>query len=56
MIYMQMNPNVLGIHYVGFSDLIKIWLITGKEIHTLEPPERLKQGQLVQSHFEAKQG
>lgn len=33
MIYMQMNPNVLGIHYVGFSDLIKFVLIMEKEIH-----------------------
>lgn len=34
MIYMQMNLNVLGIHYVGFSDLIKSMLIMEKEMHT----------------------
>lgn len=39
MIYMQMNLNVLGIHYVGFSDLIKSGLITEKETHTLQPRE-----------------
>lgn len=33
MIYMQMSWNVLGIHYVGFSDLIKSMLIMEKEIH-----------------------
>lgn len=33
MIYMQMNPNVLGIHYVGFSDLIKSVLIMEKYTH-----------------------
>ena len=31
MICMQMNTNVLGIHYVGFSDLIKSRLIIEKE-------------------------
>ena len=34
MIYMQMNLNVLGIYYVGFSDLIKSMLILKKEMHT----------------------
>lgn len=33
MIYMQMNPNVLGIHYVGFSDLIKSTFIMEKYTH-----------------------
>lgn len=30
MIYMQMNLNVLGIHYVGFSDFIKSMPIVEK--------------------------
>lgn len=34
MIYMQMNLNVLGIHYVEFSDLIKSMLVMKKEMHT----------------------
>lgn len=34
MIYMQMNLNVLGIHYVGFSELIKSMLIMERELHT----------------------
>lgn len=55
MIYMQMITNVLGIHYVGFSDLIKSRLIIEKETHRLEPLERLKEGWLAHSWFAAEE-
>lgn len=55
MIYMQMNTNVLGIHYVGFSDLIKSRLIIEKETHRPEPLERLKEGWLAHSWFVAEE-
>lgn len=47
MIYMQMNLNVPGIHYLGFSNLIQSMLIMKKKYTNIEPPESLKQGQLV---------
>ena len=55
MIYMQMNTNVLGIHYVGFSDLINSRLIIQKERHRLEPLERLKEGWPARSWFAAEE-
>lgn len=49
MIYMQMNLNVLGIHYVGFSDLIKSVLIMEIETHSTETLGASRQGQLGSS-------
>lgn len=51
MIYMQMNLNVLGIHYVGFSDLIKSVLIMEKYTH--RAIREFEARWLVHSWFEA---
>lgn len=56
MIYMQMNLNVLGIHYGGFSDFIQSRWSWKKKSTPTEPLESWKQGQLVHSRFEAELG
>lgn len=56
MIYMQMNLNVLGIHYGGFSDFIQSCWSWKKKSTPTEPLESWKQGQLVHSQFEAELG
>lgn len=56
MIYMQMNLSVPGIHYLGFSNLIKSMLIVKKKYTHIEPLESLKQGRLVHPWFKAEWG
>lgn len=56
MIYMQMNLNVPGIHYLGFSNLIKSMLIMKKKYTHLEPLESLRPGRLVHPRFKADWG
>lgn len=51
MIYMQMNLNVLGIHYVRFSDLIKSMLIMEEYMH--RAIREFEARWLVHSWFEA---